>query len=181
MEKNTLIFCHPYQSNIFKENFTTSGGISAPNGIIEDSLLMWLPFTTISNSCFSEVQSICCWTKKILSDLSLRQVYFGTLEKFKSSHNQSDSLLFQTHLAKPSYLGLASISNSLCYGQSELCLWPENWITGWGGGKANSDLSCYPGSPQKPSWLISRAITAEHQVIQSQQNFRDGDNICCLP
>lgn len=40
MKKNTLIFCNPYQSNIFKENFTTSGGISASNGIIEGSLLM---------------------------------------------------------------------------------------------------------------------------------------------
>lgn len=117
MKKNILTFCHPYQSNIFKESFTTSGGISASNGIIEGSLLIWLPFTTISNSCFSEVQSICCWTKTILSNLSLRQVYFGTLEKFRSSKNQSDSLLFQTHLAKPSCLGLASISSPL--------LWPK--------------------------------------------------------
>ena len=116
-KKNILIFCHPYQSNIFKEIFKTSGGISASNGIIEGSLLIWLPFTTISNSCVSEVPSICCWTKKILSNLSLRQVYFGTLEKFRSSKNQSDSLLFQTHLAKPSCLGLASISSPL--------IWPK--------------------------------------------------------
>ena len=116
-KKNILIFCHPYQSNIFKESFKTSGGISASNGIIEGSLLIWLPFTTISNSCVSEVQSICCWTKKILSNLSLRQVYFGTVEKFRSSKNQSDSLLFQTHLAKPSCLGLVSISSPL--------IWPK--------------------------------------------------------
>ena len=107
----TFIFCHPYQSSIFKWRFMPSGITS--KGITDGSALIGSPFTAISNSCVLEIQLIGCQTKRSCLIPHLGQVYFGIQEKSNCSQNQSDCLLSQTHLARASRLALVSISNPL--------------------------------------------------------------------
>lgn len=173
VKKNTLIFCHPCESSIFKGTFTPTSRISVSNSISNGSVLIWSPFTALLTPAFQKFSQPAAERLDLTWFITKAGVFWHPRE-VKSSQNQSDSLVSQNHLAKFSPLELAGTSNPLCYGQNDLCLWPRNWVAGWGGGKTNSDLRCGRGSLQKPPKFGWRATTAERSDIWSHSARNTG-------
>lgn len=86
VKRETVLPCHTRPVSLVQRKVYTQWA----KGITDGSLLSLYPIflaTAISDSCFSEVQL------QILSDLTLRQVYYDISEKLTNSQNQSDSLV----------------------------------------------------------------------------------------